>query len=531
MKTKPVLSLQTTVTLLVCGVVILALLVTNFLISDKIARTIQENQAEKAFGIARTIAHTPLVIEALSGQRDDKIIQPFADDIRKATKMEFIVVMDMHGIRKSHPDPNKVGKPFIGGDEHTVLTGKESVSVAEGTLGMSLRTFTPVIAPDGKQVGAVAVGISLNNVRNAVLQSQSIIYFGIGFGVLVGIIGALILARKVRSIMFGMEPFEIARLLEERSATLQSTKEGIVTVDQDSRITLANWEAIRLFRQAGMKEDPIGKNVDEFFPNSRLRNVLETGKAELDAEHDLNGITILVNRVPVRVDGKIVGAIATFRDKTEINSLSEQLTGVRMYADALRAQAHEFMNKLHVILGMTQLGFYDQLPQYISGITSQHQDEIGYIMRIIKDPVMAGFLLGKLSYARERGAELIISPESYLPEAQDPQVVHELITIVGNLVDNAVEAVHSSTDKRITVLFDYEDDKLTVEVSDHGPGISKEDQDRIFERGYSTKGIDRGTGLFLVQRSVNHLNGSLGLISELNEGTTFRIGLRYKHKG
>lgn len=530
MKNKPVLSLQTIVTLLVCGVVVLSLMVTNFLISDKIARTIQENQAEKASSIARTIASTPLINQALSGKRPESDIQVFANKIREATKMEFIVVMDMNGIRKSHPDPKKLGKPFIGGDEKPVLKGQESVSIAKGTLGMSLRSFTPVFTPEGKQVGAVAVGISLNNVQNAVSQGRTSIYLGIGVGVLVGIIGALILARKVRSILFGMEPFEIARLLEERSATLQSTKEGIVTVDQDSHITLANWEARRLFRQAGIKEDPIGKSVDEFIPNSRLRTVLETGRPELDEEQDLNGITILVNRVPVRVNGKIVGAIATFRDKTELKLLSEQLTGVKMYADALRAQAHEFMNKLHVILGMTHLGFYDQLPQYISGIANQHQDEIGYIMKMIKDPVMAGFLLGKLSYARERGTELMISQESYLPEEEDPQVVHELITILGNLIDNAIDSVHASTDKRIKLLLAYEDGKLRVEVSDNGPGICPENQERIYVRGFSTKGIDRGTGLFLVQRSVHYLNGQIQLVSHEGEGTMFRVSVPYKRK-
>ncbi|MGD8190938.1 DcuS/MalK family sensor histidine kinase [Brevibacillus ginsengisoli] len=530
MRTKPVLSLQTKITLLVCGVVVLALMVTNFSISDKITTIIQEDQAEKASGIARTIAHTSLIIEALNGDRPDSDIQAYANEIKQATKVEFIVVMDMNGIRKSHPDPSKVGKPFIGGDEKTVLMGKESVSVAQGTLGMSLRAFTPVFTPQGKQVGAVAVGISLNKVEEAVAHSRSSIYLGIGLGILVGILGALILARKVRAILFGMEPFEIARLLEERSATLESTREGIVAVDLDSRITLANWEAIRLFRQAGLVDTPIGKYADEFIPNSRLRTVLETGEAELDDEQDLNGITILVNRVPIRVNGEIVGAIATFRDKTEIKLLSEQLTGVRMYADALRAQAHEFMNKLHVILGMTQLGFYDQLPQYISGIAHQHQDEIGYIMKLIKDPVMAGFLLGKMSNARERGAELIVSQETYLPEAQDPEVIHELVTILGNLIDNAIDSVHASKDKRITVLLAYENEHLILEVSDNGPGISSRNQERIYEKGFSTKGTDRGTGLFLVHRSVYHVNGQIQLTSQPDQGTTFRISLPYKRK-
>jgi len=169
---KPFFSLQTIMTLLVCGVVALSLAVTDILISQKVADNTQQNLADKATTIARIVAHSPLVIEALNGQRAETEVQAFANDIRQITAVEFVVVMDMQGIRKSHPDVNKVGQPFVGGDEGDALKGLEYVSSAKGTLGMSLRAFTPIVTSTGKQVGAVAVGILLNNVNQAVAQSR-----------------------------------------------------------------------------------------------------------------------------------------------------------------------------------------------------------------------------------------------------------------------------------------------------------------------------------------------------------------------
>lgn len=527
---KPFLSLQTIMTLLVCCVVALSLAVTDILISQKVAENTQKNLADKAMYIARIVSHSPVVTEALSGQRPDQEIQPYANTIRQMADVEFVVVMDMKGIRKSHPDSSKVGQPFVGGDEGAALQGHEYVSDARGTLGMSLRAFTPIINSSGKQVGAVAVGILLNKVNQAVAQSQLIIYIGVGLGLLVGIIGALILARKIKNIMFGLEPIEIAKMLEEHSAMLQSVREGILAIDKDSRITLANAEAQRLFNRAGITGDPVGRNIIDCVPHTLMENVLKTGHAELDQEFDLFGITLVTNVIPLKVNDKNVGAIATFRDKTEIKQMAEELTGVRLYTEALRAQAHEFMNKLQVILGMVHMKYYDQLSSYISLITKQYQSDIGFIARHIKDPVLAGFIIGKMSYAREVGAELTLCEECFLPEPADPEMIHGIITVFGNLVDNALEAVIDRPRKRIDVNFSYENSVLRIDVRDTGPGVQGELQKKIFTKGFSTKGPNRGFGLFLVKHTLEKLDGNIEIVSEEGQGTEFRITLPYKSK-
>lgn len=521
-KRKRLWNLWKTITLLVCTVVIFSLLVTDILISHNVERTTEDSQAEKAKTIAHIVANDSIVIDGLIGKADTAAIQTYTNRILKNTGVQFIVVMDMNGIRKSHPNPQKIGHHFIGGDEGPALKGKEHVSLAEGTLGISMRVFVPVFSETGEQLGAVAVGISADNVKERVEESRHIIYIGVGVGVLVGIIGAILLARHIKKSLFGLEPHRIAKILEERNTMLQSVKEGIIAVDKEANVTLINNEAKRLFKKSGLEEDFIGKDVELYMPNSRIKEVLQKGEVQLNEEQNIYGITIVTNRVPLYVKGEIVGAIATFRDKTEIRKLAEELTGIRLYAEALRAQSHEFMNKMHVVLGLTHMKQYEELQKYISGMVSEHQYEIGGIMKRIKSPVFAGFLLGKLSYAREKNIKLIISEDSYMPEIEDESITHELITIVGNLIDNALEAVANCEKKQVEVKIQH-GDTLIITVQDTGKGIQEEEIGALFTKGYSTKGDNRGYGLYLVTESIQRINGEIHVYSLVGKGTTITI--------
>ncbi|MFL6561889.1 MAG: DcuS/MalK family sensor histidine kinase [Bacillus sp. (in: firmicutes)] len=527
---KPKLRLQTTITLLVCIVVVMALFVTEILITNRISQETEKGQAEKATDIARIVAQSPMIITGLQNKTAEKDIQTFANDIKRSTHVEFIVVMDMDGTRKSHPNPNLLGLHFVGGDEGPVLKGNEHISTAKGTLGLSLRSFVPVYDENKKQIGAVAVGISLEKVNQAIQQSRKIILIGVVVGILVGILGALFLARKIKAILFGLEPSEMAKLLEERSAMLQSTKEGMLAVDQDGNTTLINNEGVRLLQKAGIAGSFLGKKVDEYMPNSKLSTVLETGAAHLDQEQEINHITILTNRVPVIVKGKIVGAIATFREKTEIKELAEQLTGVKLYAEALRTQSHEFMNKLHVISGLIHMKDYQMVSSYITKIVDHQQSEVEFVVSRFKDPVLAGFILGKLSYARENGCEFIIDGEGFLPEPHQQETTHEVVTILGNLIDNALDAVAAQPHKKVTLRFDYYDEILVLEVHDTGKGIKEDIKSSLCLKGFSTKGENRGIGLFLVQRSLEKLAGQLEIHSQKGKGSTFIVTLPYISK-
>ncbi|MGI1657642.1 MAG: DcuS/MalK family sensor histidine kinase [Desulfitobacterium sp.] len=524
-KRRVYLSLEKTILILISLVVAMSLLVTNLLVSNEVAVVTEQSIASRAVSISRIVAHTPIVIEGLDGQRDKSEIQAFTSELVDLTKVNFIVVMDMEGRRVSHPNINELGKPFIGGDEGPVLQGKEHISTAEGTLGMSMRAFTPVFNEEEKQVGAVAVGILTNTVENAVNESQSRTYFGIGVGFVVGIIGAIFLAKRIKKILFGLEPFEIARILQERSAMLESVREGVVAIDSQGKVTLANAEAIRLMNLAGIGD--VHKQNLDMMPYAVFKRVLDKGESVLDIEYDFQGVTLLFNTVPLKVNDQVVGAVSTFRNKTEIKQLGEELSGVKVYAEALRAQTHEFMNKIHVMLGLLYMKNYDQLEPYVSQIAHQYQTGDGSIVRNIRDPILAGFIQAKMSYARENGCELVLGEDSYCPRSKDSSVVHDLVTIIGNLINNAFEAVKDWDNKRVELSIVYGEREVFIEVSDQGPGIAAAVLESMFIKGYSTKSNGRGFGLFLVQKSVEQRNGQIEVDSQENIGTTFRIFLPY----
>lgn len=520
--------LSTVIIFFVCLVVLVSLMITDLLISSTVSENIRKHQEEKARIVSRSIATSHIIIESLEDDTRTNEIQEYTKDIQAATDMMFIVVMDMNGIRKSHPNPEQIGKHFVGGDEEEALKGKEYVSSSQGTLGDSLRAFTPIYNKSGEQIGVTAVGISLESVEAALGKSHRSILTVTILGLLVGIIGAILLARYIKRILFGLEPFAIAKIFVERSTMLQSVHEGIIAVDNEQTITLVNRSARQIFKKAGLTQNPVGMKIHEFLPSTGLDQVLETGNPKLDEEQMINGISILVNRVPLIVNGEVVGAISTFRDKTDVKQLAEQLTGVKTYAEALRAQSHEFMNRLHVILGMVQMKYYDELSEYIRTLVGNQNQELGNITQHIKDPVLAGFLMGKLSYAREENVELIIEINTVIPEPEKPQITHELITILGNVIDNAIEAMGVSSEKTLEVNLHYRDRYLTLEVLDSGPGIPEDIQKRIYEKGYSTKGENRGYGLYLVSKCIENLCGEMIIDSKLLLGTEIHIRIPYE---
>lgn len=527
---KLTMRLRTTVTLMIGLIVAFVLLIVYIMFGMKFSEQARNTLEDKALTIARTVSETPSVVAGLGGNGDSGGIQDFASRVSAANQVQFVVVMDMQGIRYSHPDPGRIGKHFVGGDETEALHGKETTSIAKGSLGYSVRAFSPVLGPDGQQIGAVAVGIPLGSVQSAVKQNQWIMYTGILVGGLTGIAGAVLLAWKIKRMIFGMEPGEIAKVLEERSAMLQSTKEGILAVDKKARVTLINMEAKRLMGSVGMTEDPLNRQVEQFWPFLRMDRVLTDGQPLQDIEVEQSGITLLVNVVPVKVKGRIEGALATFRDKTEVSLLIERLSGISLYAEALRAQTHEFKNRLHVIMGLTNMRQYERLEEYLTDIVQNIHTEADTVVKQVKDPVMVGFLLGKLSRIREVGAALLIAEDGGLPESENHEVSREMVTIVGNLLDNALEAVAGADDKTIRLGFRYGDGMLALNVRDNGKGLTEETGARMFEQGYSTKGKDRGIGLYLVKRSVDKLGGSIRWESRPDEGTEITVLLPYMAK-
>lgn len=315
---------------------------------------------------------------------------------------------------------------------------------------------------------------------------------------------------------------EASILLEQNRALLHSMREGVIAIDTAGCITLANSEALRLL---GRTADPVGRQINEVIPNSRLPAVMDTRQAEYDQEHVLGDKVVITNRLPVIVNGKVIGAIATFRDKQDVKHMAEELIGVKNLLESMRAQSHEFINKLHAISGLIQMEQYDKVVELVKQIYETKQELIGFIVKRIRDKATAGLLLGKVSQAAEKGIVLRLSARSRLAKLPEQFSSAAMVTVLGNLITNAMEAVADQVaDRRfIEVRITQGSRCLHVVVADKGCGIPRQCLRQLFKRGFSTKKGSRGIGLSLVRQEVETSGGKIAVHSRENEGSRFTV--------
>ncbi|MCB4796049.1 DcuS/MalK family sensor histidine kinase [Pseudomonas sp. NP21570] len=525
------LRLNTLISLLVAVMVVLALALALWLFNVQLQDTLEEGQASRVTNLAQSVAARTDVQRALASPDVDfspgNPLQRDIDGLRQRLGVDFIVVMNPRAQRLTHPEPARIGQAFRGDDEGPALTGETYASRADGSLGRSIRGFAPVLNDEGAVLGAVSVGVTLASLGELLKAHQRGVVLGVLALMLVTALGAHLLARYIKRVLLGLEPYEITWLVEERQAMLASVREGVLAVDDQARITLVNPAAERLLASTGLGKPPLGRPIAEYLPNSGLPEVLASATEQRDREFSLNGRAILANRAPIRHQGRVIGAIATFRDKSEVNALAEQLTGVSRYAEALRAATHEFKNKLHVLLGLAQMGDLDALRAYLRDLADHQLAPATSLVEGIGEPVLAGFLLGKQSEARERGILFQVDVEHPVPAAV-PEQIHGLVTILGNLLENAFEAVADEDERRVNLTLDYDEALLSLHVQDSGGGIEAAVREQIFQRGVSTKGERRGIGLAAVQEQVEAWGGSLAVYSEAGRGSLFEVELPYR---
>lgn len=337
------LPLSMLISLLMMAMVALSLSVALWLFIGQLRDTLVQAESDRMTDLARVVANQERVHDALVAVNSDSItpeeseLQGEIDALRRALGVDFIVVMTPESIRLTHPVPERIGRHFKGGDEGPALAGEHYASRSRGTLGTSIRGFAPVRGADGEVIGAVSVGVTLDTLLPSLQDNRRQVVVGVLLLLLVAAFGAAGLARYIKRVLLGLEPHRIAQLVEEHQAMLTSVHEGILAVDAAGRITLANAAARRLFGRAGLGEPPLGEPLADYIPHSGMHEVLDSGVSLLDQELSIRGQVLLANRVPIRHGGEVIGAVATFRDKTEVDRLAEELTGVRRYAEALRA--------------------------------------------------------------------------------------------------------------------------------------------------------------------------------------------------
>ncbi len=516
------LRLSTQILLLQLAIIVLTL-GTGLAVSIAQARRQLDKQSGKqSLAIARSVAAVPEIARAFHSPNPVRIIQPIAERIRHRTGASFVVVANRQGIRYSHPNRAKLGK-HLSTPPGDVLFGETFVGVQTGSLGRSVRAKVPLYE-DGRIIGLVSVGLLERNISAQLRADLPVILIPPALGLALGIVGSVLLARRIKRQTFGLEPDEIAALLEQREAMLHGIREGTVATDTVGRVTLVNDEAKRLL---DLDDSALGRRLGEIVPAGHVREVL-VGNVDLPDQVVLvNDRVLVVNRMPVAIRGKQIGAVITLRDRTELEALVRERDEARGLARALRAQEHDFSHKLHVIAGLIELGRYEEAIGFINQSSLVHQALVGSIVDNVGDPALVALLLGKAAVASERGIELRVTDDTRLPEeVDDPQ---SLISVVGNLVDNAIESVGSTEigSGWIEVTIRDEPDGVLVRVHDSGPGIDPQLAEEIFEDGFTTKvatgASRRGLGLALVRQAVRRRGGYVDVANV--EGAVFRAFL------
>lgn len=499
-------NLQLKLSLLVTGLLILLVTLISLLFADISRTSLKEQIGRRALEVARTVALDQGIREGVE-TRNSAWVQERAEEIRLATGAQYVVVGDRRGTRLAHPDPGKIGLPFVGGDLEPALSeGQSYVSEAVGTLGPSLRGIVPVRSGAGEIIGFVAVGHLLSDVEETVWSEQKLIYGYVAVVLLFGVVGAIVIARGLKSAIFGLEPHEIAALYRERSTIIGTIREGVVAIDAEGRLTLVNQAALTYLGQAA-DTDLRGSRLAEICPCEELSRVLAEGAQVPDREIEVRGRSMVVNARPMAGGG----AVASFRPKDELDVLARKLSHLQEYSEIMRAQTHEYSNKLYTIAGLIQIGALQEALELVMTEVSGYQELIRTLAESVPDPVVSGLILGKFNRARELKIRFLFDPESSLHDLPERVEREHLVTILGNLLDNAFEAVRDTSGEREVRLFltDLGAD-LIVEVEDSGPGIAPEVTERLFDKGVSTRnGFGRGMGLHLVDQALGSLGGQI----------------------
>ncbi|PIC68103.1 histidine kinase [Sporosarcina sp. P21c] len=497
----------------------------SFFVTD----TLETQIGKRALSVAKSVAVIPEISQAFDSNDPSAIIQPIVQKIQAQTDAEFIVVGNQQEIRYAHPSPDRIGNKMIGEDNERALSNGESyISKSIGSLGSSLRAKAPVYL-DGEIVGVVSVGFLVGSIESIIWEYSQEIWLVLLGICTAAIIGAVLIANYIKKVLFGLEPEEISHLLFQKETILHSIHEGIIATNKDGLITMINSTALKLLTGGEQQADDwIGKPIQECFPNSDLPYVLEHGKSVFDQERLFNNHIVYVNSAPIFYEHELLGAVATFRNKTEIENLTKRLAHIQQYANALRSQTHEFSNKLYTIMGLTQLNKKDDVLDFIQEETNIQQHWTNTLLDNIDDPYISGLLVGKLSQASELQINVSVQPDSQLHSILSDLNRQALLTAIGNLLDNAFDAVYDerAISRDISISFTDIGQDLLFEIDDAGPGIDEASLDNVLSRGFSTKdGAGRGFGLALTKNAIEAANGQLSIEPSELGGTYFVVSL------
>ncbi|TYC17306.1 sensor histidine kinase [Actinomadura syzygii] len=463
--------------------------------------------------VAISIADGRNVRAALAARDPSRSLQPYAERVRRDTGVDFVTIMSPAGIRYTHPNPARIGGHFVGNTAPAVA-GRTFTETYTGTLGPSVRTVTPVFDDAHRVVALVAVGITIRVITKEL--RHRLYYLGaVALAVLAaGMAGSYLVSARLRRQTRGVAPGELSDMFEYHRAILHAVREGLLLLDREGRVVLCNDAARELLDLRGDPHgDPRGRPVADLGLPDELVATLVSAEPRSDEIHVGDTRVLVVNTSPVRSRDRARGNVVTLRDHTELQGLTGELDTVRGFAESLRSQAHEAANRLHTVVSLVEMGRPEQAVEFATAELETAQRLTDRVVGSVSEPVLAALLLGKSAEAGERGVELVVAEDTVIDGVVEPR---DLVTILGNLIDNAVDAaIEGAAERSPRVLVGVRRDAggLVLEVSDSGPGVDPAAVPEMFRRGWTTKTsggpVGHGLGLALVGQAVRRHGGDV----------------------
>lgn len=493
----------------------------------------RETEGRRAAAAAETVASTGFVRAYFESGGSLTLVRSAAEAARSVSGSTDVLITDRDLTIVATADPDRLGERLeLHGSP--VLDGRGWTGTGEEPDGLAVVAHRPIMSElpgsVGEVVGVVAVTRDYPTFADGLREAAPNLLTYLGVASLVGAAGSLFIARRVRRQTFGLDPVEIAGLVEHRGAMLHGIREGVIGLDLSGRVTLVNDQAASLL---GLPVDAVGKRVSELPLDARIRDVLTHPGDTPDQVVPVDDRVLILNTLPISTRGLRIGSVTTLRDRTELLELQRELDVTKHTTDALRAQAHEFSNRLHTISGLIELGDYGEVVQYVQRLDASVSRMAGEVAAKVADPAVAALLLAKANQADERGVQFVIGPQTQVGRL-DEHLSADVATVVGNLVDNAFDAVTQSPGERLVQIDVVEGaDEVSVTVRDSGDGVNAEEVDQLFRRGFSTKGSDgeRGIGLALVRLVCRRRGGDVTAHNEEGAVFTARLPMRSKVSG
>ncbi|MFD8765672.1 ATP-binding protein [Streptomyces mirabilis] len=506
--------------------VLIAVLVAGYALFSYVSDRSQAEDAagRQAMAVARSIADAPSVRDAIRTANPTKDLQPYALQVQRDTGVDFVTIMNPQGIRWTHPDETLIGKHFLG-HIGPALRGKSFTETYTGSLGASVRAVTPVL-DNGHIVGLVSAGIRVEAITQRV-QDQVTALIGVaGSALVLGGIGTYVINARLRRSTHGMNAAELSRMHDYHQAALHAVREGLLMLDGQYRVALMNDGGRELL---GVTDEVVGHSVAELGLPAPLTGALLSAEPRVDEVHLTASRVLVVNTSPVS-GGERRGTVVTLRDVTELQSVMGELDSERGFTQALRSQAHEAANRLHTVVSLIELGRAEEAVEFATAELELAQTLTDEVISAVSEPVLAALLLGKAAQANERGVELVVSQESGIDDGllQTGLPARDLVTVLGNLIDNAMDAAQGTVGARVTVTAFTDDSGLVLRVADTGTGVDPAHAEAVFQRGWSTKPAGpggRGLGLALVRQAVSRHDGTLTVAEARGGGAEFEARL------